>query len=172
MNKVKEFYGRHKLIIKYLLFGLITMLVSFSAFYATLWVGKTVFGSLEHGKDSVKYLATNVVANIIKWLTGVLTAFYTNKKWVFTDADQNVSTKKQLFLFAEGRVLTLLMAMILQYVLELLFAQVITNDMTVLGMTFSAEIIGTTVALLIYSVVEIIANYHFSKRIVFKKKQC
>ena len=171
MEKIKEFYERHKIIIKYLAFGVITMLVSFSAFYFTLWAGKTFFGSLESGKDSVRYLITNLVANIIKWCTGVLTAFYTNKKWVFTDADKNVSSSKQLLVFAEGRVITLIMAMVLQYVLELLFAQIITRDVTLFEMTFSAEIIGTTVALLIYSVFEIIANYYFSKRFVFKKKR-
>jgi putative flippase GtrA len=63
------------------------------------------------------------------------------------------------------------MAMILQYLLELLFAMVITSDMTLMGMTFSAEIIGTTAALMIYSVVEVIANYFFSKIFVFKKKK-
>jgi putative flippase GtrA len=56
-------------------------------------------------------------------------------------------------------------------VLELLFAAIIVSDMTVLGMTFSAEIIGTTAALLIYSVIEVIANYFFSKIFVFKKKK-
>jgi putative flippase GtrA len=100
----------------------------------------------------------------------VLVAFYTSKKWVFTDADKDVSTPKQLLLFAEGRVLTLIMALVLQYLLELLFAVVITADLTVLGMTFSAEIIGTTAALMIYSVIEVIANYFFSKIFVFKKK--
>lgn len=171
MSKIKDIYEKHKLIIKYLLFGVITMLVSFTAFYLTLWIAKTFFGSLEYGKDSTRYLITNIVANILKWCTGVLTAFYTNKKWVFTDADKSVSTPKQLLVFAEGRVVTLIMAMILQYLLELLFAVIITKDMTVFGLVFTAEIIGTTVALVIYSVIEIIANYYLSKLIVFKKKK-
>ena len=101
----------------------------------------------------------------------MLVAFYTNRKWVFTDADKNVPAYKQLFVFAEGRVLTLIMALVLQYLLELLFAQIITMDVTLLGMIFTAEIIGTTAALVIYSIIEIIANYYFSKLIVFKKKK-
>ena len=168
---IKEIYEKHGQLIRYLLFGLVTMAVSFGVFYAVIYISTHFLGALEYGKTSVRYLTWNIVANILKWCSGVLVAFYTSKKWVFTDADKDVSTTKQLIVFAEGRVLTLIMAMILQYLLELLFAAVITADMTVFGLTFSAEIIGTTAALLIYSVIEVIANYFFSKIFVFKKKK-
>lgn len=171
MCKIKEFYEKHKVVIKYIFFGVCTTIVSFSVFYLTLWIGKTFFGSLEYGKDSARYLVTNIIANILKWCSGVLVAFYTNKKWVFTDADKEVSTPKQLLIFAEGRVLTLIMSLVLQYLLELLFAAVITRDLMLPGITLSAEIIGTTAALAIYSVIEIIANYYFSKLFVFKKNK-
>lgn len=167
---IKRIYEKYGQLIRYLLFGLVTMAVSFAMFYAVIYISSHFLGALAEGKDSFRYLAWNIVANILKWCSGVLVAFYTNKKWVFTDADNNVSTGKQLLVFAEGRVITLIMAMILQYLLELLFAAVITKDVTVIGMTFSAEIVGTTAALLIYSVVEVIANYFFSKIFVFKKK--
>lgn len=170
MSKIKDFYRKHEELIRYLIFGLITMVVSFSVFYLTLWIATDLFDALRDGKDSTRYLVTNIIANILKWCTGVLVAFYTSKKWVFRHADQDVSTGKQLLVFAEGRVLTLVMSLVLQYVLELLFAVIITWDMTLLGVTFSAEIIGTTVALVIYSVIEVIANYFFSKKIVFKSK--
>lgn len=168
--KLKEIYKKHGQLIRYIVFGVATMLVSFGVFYAVIYTSNHFFGALEQGKDSVRYLAWNVAANILKWCSGVLVAFYTNKKWVFTDADKDVSSAKQLLVFAEGRVLTLIMAMVLQYLLELLFATIITGDLTVFGLTFSAEIIGTTAALFIYSVIEVIANYFFSKIFVFKKK--
>ncbi|MBE6547995.1 MAG: hypothetical protein E7667_03840 [Ruminococcaceae bacterium] len=171
MSRIKNFCQKHRTVIRYLSFGIITTIVSFSMFYASWWVAKTFFGSLEHGKGSTRYLIANITANVLKWCSGVLVAFYTSKKWVFTDADPDASTAKQLLVFAEGRVLTLIMAMVLQYLLELGLAAVITKDVTLVGMTFSAEFIGTTAALLIYSVVEIIANYYYSKKIVFKKKQ-
>ena len=171
MSKIKELLKRHREIVMYLVFGVLTMLVSFGVFYATIYVSTHFFGALEDGKESARYLGWNIAANILKWCSGVLVAFYTNKKWVFTDADKSISPAKQLLVFAEGRVITLIMAMVLQYLLELLFAAVIVSDMTVLGMTFSSEIIGTTAALLIYSVIEVIANYFFSKIFVFKKKK-
>ena len=168
--KLKEIYKKHGQLIRYLVFGVATMLVSFGVFYAVIYTSNHFFGALEHGKDSVKYLAWNVTANILKWCSGVLVAFYTSKKWVFTDADKSVPAAKQLLLFAEGRVLTLVLAMVLQYLLELMFSVLITVDVTVFSLTFSAEIIGTTAALFIYSVLEVIANYFFSKIFVFKKK--
>lgn len=171
MSKIKEFYNKHREILAYLFFGVITMCVSFCVFYATIYVSNHFFGALEDGKDSVRYLTWNIIANVLKWCSGVLVAFYTNRKWVFTEADKSVSAGKQLLVFAEGRVITLIMAMVLQYVLELLFAVIIVNDVTVFGLTFSAEIIGTTAALFIYSVIEVIANYFFSKIFVFKNKK-
>ena len=89
MSKIKDIYEKHKIVIKYLVFGVITTVVSFSAFYICLWVATEFFGALEHGKDSTRYLVANIVANIIKWCAGVLTAFITNKKWVFTHADDS-----------------------------------------------------------------------------------
>ena len=171
MSKIKEFCQKHREILAYLFFGVITMLVSFAVFYATIFVSNHFFGALADGKDSARYLAWNVIANVLKWCSGVLVAFYTNRKWVFKDADKSVSAGKQLLVFAEGRVITLIMAMVLQYLLELFFALIIVNDVTVLGFVFSAEIIGTTAALFIYSVIEVIANYFFSKIFVFKNKK-
>ena len=168
LKKIYEKYGQ---LIKYLIFGVFTMLVSFGVFYAVIYTSNHFFGALDEGKDSFRYLAWNVVANILKWCSGVLVAFYTNKKWVFTDADNSIATGKQLLIFAEGRVLTLILAMILQYLLELMFAAIIVSDITLLGFTFSAEIVGTTAALLIYSVIEVIANYFFSKLFVFKRSR-
>ena len=171
MSKIKEFCKKHREILAYLFFGVMTMLVSFGVFYAVIYVSNHFFGALEYGKDSGRYLAWNIVANILKWCSGVLVAFYTNRRWVFTDADRDVSAGKQLLIFAEGRVITLIMAMVLQYLLELLFATIIVSDVTVFGLTFTAEIIGTTAALFIYSVIEVIANYFFSKIFVFKNKK-
>ncbi len=168
---IKRIYEKHGQLIRYIFFGVITMLVSFGVFYATIYGATHFFGALKDGKDSGRYLAWNITANVLKWCSGVLVAFYTNKKWVFTDADKNVKTGKQLLVFAEGRVITLIMAMVLQYLLELLFAAIIVTDLTVFGLTFSAAIIGTTAALFIYSVIEVIANYFFSKLFVFKKKK-
>ena len=175
MKKIKDLlqglFDKYREIILYIVFGVITMIVSFGVFYAVIFISTYLFGALDEGKESLRYLIWNAVANVLKWCSGVLVAFYTNKKWVFTKADKNVSTGKQLLVFAEGRVATLILAMILQYLLELLFAAIITQDVPLLGMTFSSELIGTTAALVIYSVIEVIAHYFFSKIFFFKNKK-
>lgn len=171
MEKARSFYKKHEEVIRYLVFGIFTTVLSFAMFYGSLWVAKTFFGALENGKDSTRYLIANTVASVLKWLTGMLVAFYTSKRWVFRNADNNVSTLKQLLVFAEGRVLTLILAAVSQYLLELLFAVVITKGITVFGISISAATLGTTAALLICSVCEVVANYFLSKKFVFKKKQ-
>ena len=171
MGKIKELFNKYREIILYLVFGVITTIVSFGVFYSVILTSTYVFGALDHGKDSVQYFIWSTVAEALKWCAGVLVAFYTNKKWVFTKADQNVSTAKQLLVFAEGRVATLIFTMILRYLLELLFAVIITQGVTVFGIDFSAALIGTTAALVVCSVIEVIANYVLSKIFVFKKKK-
>lgn len=171
MEKARNFYKKHEEVIRYLTFGVFTTILSFAMFYGTLWVAKTFFGALDSGKDSTRYLIANTVASVLKWLTGMLVAFYTSKYWVFRHADNDTSTIKQLLVFAEGRVFTLILAAASQYLLELLFARVIHGGIDILGMSFSADTVGTTAALLICSVAEVVANYFLSKKFVFKSKQ-
>lgn len=170
MEKIKNFCRKHEEVIRYLAFGVITTILSFAMFYGALWAAKTFFGALENGKDSTRYLIANTVASVLKWLTGMLVAFYTNRRWVFRHADRDVSVIKQLLVFAEGRVFTLIAAAVSQYLLELLFALVIRRGISVFGMSFSADMLGTTAALLICSVGEVVANYFLSKKFVFKAK--
>ena len=107
---------------------------------------------------------------MLQWVCGVLFAFFTNRAWVFTDADKSTSWWKQLVPFAGGRVVTLG----LDYAITL-------------GLTFglsaiipawtAAELFGKTVNLcelgskLVAAFVVIVCNYFLSKLIVFKKKK-
>ena len=54
MSKIKELFKKHREIVMYLIFGVITMLVSFGVFYATIYVSTHFFGALEEGKDSAR----------------------------------------------------------------------------------------------------------------------
>ena len=46
MSKVKDFYKKYREVIVYLLFGLVSMAVSFSIFYASLFVATNFFDAL------------------------------------------------------------------------------------------------------------------------------
>ena len=114
------------------------------------------------------YLSGAFIAQAISWVAAVLFAFFTNRAWVFTDAEKNVSIPLQLGKFAAGRVAT--------GVLELLFTPLCTM---VIGWLVPAT---TTITVLMWNLAEFLAtlgvavvvvilNYIFSKIFVFKRKK-
>lgn len=167
---MKDFYQKHREIILYLLFGVLTTVVGFVTYLA-------VFTVAEHGlhipmddKKAPAYVAVYMVAQILQWVVAVLTAFYTNRRWVFTDADHSRgSLWKQLVLFAGSRVATLGLDIVATFLFIQLFNLWIdpVSPPTLLGIALTAELW----AKVIVSVLVIVANYVLSKLIVFKKKK-
>lgn len=92
MNKIKELYFKYKEVINYLIFGVLTTVVSITVFY----VFNKPLGLNEH------------VANIISWLCAVLFAYITNKLFVFESktADRK-ELIKEIISFYGARLLTL-----------------------------------------------------------------
>jgi putative flippase GtrA len=91
---------------RYLFFGILTTLVGWAVYFALLWGGRAVFDIPADDTTSAAYIGIYTAAQIIQWVAAVLFAFYTNRKWVFTDADRSVSAISQLAVFAGGRLLT------------------------------------------------------------------
>ncbi len=92
MDSVQSFYEKHKQKISYLFFGGLTTVVSIGTF-----VGFTRIIPLGE-----------LVANVLSWVFAVLFAFFTNRKWVFSEnAEGNIG--KQLTRFCMGRFTTLLL---------------------------------------------------------------
>ena len=164
----KEFLSRHQ-IIRYLFFGIGTTVVGWAVYFGLLSVGRALTGIPVEDTTSAEYLMLYTVAQILQWIASVLVAFFTNKKWVFTDADNSSSTAKQLSVFAAGRVLTFIMDYIVTYfgavVLSLLIPAL--NSVALFGKEFN---INEIAAKLVAAVLVIIGNYLFSKALVFKKK--
>ena len=92
MDKIKELYFKYKEVINYLIFGVLTTVVSITVFY----VFNKPLGLNEH------------VANIISWLCAVLFAYITNKLFVFESktADRK-ELIKEIISFYGARLLTL-----------------------------------------------------------------
>lgn len=88
----ESFYGRHKSIFLYLLFGGISFFLNIALF--------AILNSTMNVNE--------LVANIIAWILCVLFQFFTNRSWVF---DGKVNTKvefiKQMAEFFGGRIFTL-----------------------------------------------------------------
>ena len=119
---------------------------------------------------SARYFALYTAAQIIQWVCAVLFAFFTNRAWVFTDADKSTSWWKQLLPFAGGRVVTLGLDFVITLGLTLGLGALIPawTAAELFGKTWNlCEIFSKVVA----AVVVIVANYVISKLFVFKNKK-
>lgn len=160
---MKNFYEKHKEIILYLLFGVITTVASLGACYLTLKIGVN-FMHDENG-DPTELL--DVLGSTTQWIAGVLVSFITNKLWVFTDCKKGVgATFKQLGVFAGGRVLTYVLEVPLNLTFIWTLERLGYTAFTLLGFDLTSRVW----AKLVTAVIVVIANYFISKLLVFRKK--
>lgn len=93
----------------------------------------------------------NTVNNTFSWVVGVLFAYPLNRRWVFKSTNPKIM--KEFFGFAASRVSTLIM------------------DIVIMWLTVNVLEMNYWIAkIFISSVIVTIANYVFSKVLIFKKK--
>lgn len=93
----------------------------------------------------------NTVNNTFSWLVGVLFAYPLNRKWVFKSTNPKII--EEFLGFAASRVSTLIM------------------DIVIMWVTYNLIHMHYWIAkIFISSVIVTIANYVFSKLLIFKKK--
>lgn len=102
MEKIKELYKKYKEVINYLIFGVLTTLVSLAVYYISVL---TVLDP-----ENAFQLQ---VANIISWIAGVAFAYFTNRKYVFESKETNKVKEASKFVLA--RVTTLVMDMLIMW---------------------------------------------------------
>ena len=100
---IKNLYIKYKEIINYLIFGILTTLVSLLTYYLL------VFTILNPNNPIELQLA-----NIISWITCVTFAYITNRKYVFNSIDKNI--KKELIKFYSSRLSTLFLDMLIMFI--------------------------------------------------------
>ncbi len=100
MEKIKELFKKlfTKEIIMYLIFGVLTTIVSLAVYYACVW-------TFLDPNNAVQLQ----IANIISWVAGVAFAYVTNRKFVFESKESNKI--KEATKFVSSRVVTLLLDM-------------------------------------------------------------
>ena len=103
-------------------------------------------------------------------MSAVFFAFFTNKKWVFTNADDNTSTAHQLGVFASGRVVTFFVDYGVTFFGTMALVSLIPslNSVTVFGKELN---INEMSAKLVAAIIVVVSNYFFSKKLVFKNKE-
>ena len=88
---MKDLFNKHREIIMYIIFGVVTTVVSIFSF----WFFAT-------------YLKMNVlIANIISWICAVSFAYFTNSRFVFTKGEDFKKRFKEMIKFFSGRLATL-----------------------------------------------------------------
>ena len=152
MDKIKTLTIKYKEFILYALFGIITTIANFAAF----WIFTHLLGE-------ELYLINNAVA----WFAGVAVAFVTNKMWVFNSKSWKLKlVAKEASEFIGAR----LMSFVFEEAGMWLFVDALSfsvKPIEVLGYTITGQIIVK----LLLSVVVVILNYFFSKFVIFKKKK-
>ena len=156
-------------VITYLIFGVLTTFVGWAVYFAIMIGGRAIFSIPNDDTTSGTYIALYTAAQVIQWICAVLFAFFTNRKWVFTEADKSQKIIPQLLAFSGGRLVTFG----LDYVITLFGGMALVallpvfNSFSIFGFTLNLnEVFAKVVA----AVVVIVCNYIFSKLFVFKKK--
>lgn len=103
MEKIKEMYLKYKEIINYLIFGVLTTVVSIGVYYICVYTFLN--------PENVVQLQ---IANIISWVAGVAFAYVTNRKFVFESKEEN--KLKEAGKFVTSRITTLLMDMTIMFI--------------------------------------------------------
>ena len=144
MQKIKEIYFKYKEVINYLIFGVLTTIVSLAVKYLLLF---TIF-------DASNALELQV-AVIISWIAACLFAYITNRIWVFESKSKEIV--KEMIKFFAARLSTLGLEMLIMFIF-----------VTALGLNSNIWVIVWT---LVSQVLVIVGNYILSKLIVFKNKK-
>lgn len=139
MEKLKEYYRKYRELIVYFIVGVLTTIVSW-AVYAVCTIIMDVTNPL-----------LMQIAVLLRWLAGVIFAYFTNRAYVFHSKNPNML--KEALSFASSRVVTLFLDMFIMWLLPSVFHM---NDW---------------IATFISAVLVTITNYVFSKFIVFRKKK-
>lgn len=102
MNKIKELYLKYKEVINYLIFGVLTTVVSLAVYYICVF-------TFLNPENAIQLQ----IANILSWIAGVAFAYFTNRKYVFESKENNKLKEAGKFVLA--RLITLVMDMIIMW---------------------------------------------------------
>ena len=142
IEKIKQLCIKHREILVYLIVGVLTTLVS--------WSAKFLFNYLVYGGAAHPDGVQNTILSVVENAAGIAFAYPTNRAWVFQSKNPNLLAEAGSFVGSR------LVTMLIGWLLNLLIVNV-------LGFSVFT---GTVVA----SIFVVVGNYVISKLFVFKKK--
>jgi putative flippase GtrA len=151
MKMIKTLFIKYKELITYVIFGVLTTVVNFFAF----WLFTKIFGE-----------AFYLVNNAIAWVVGVVFAYITNKLFVFESKSWDLKViAKEITGFLGARIFSFLV----EEGGMLLFISILGfggKSLTLLGFTIT----GQFIVKILLAVIVVVMNYIFSKFIIFRKQ--
>ena len=164
MNKIKELYKKYEEIIIYLIVGVLTTIVSWLAcFVAKFFLDSNI--SFQ-----------NFLINTISWVVGVCFASPLNRAWVFKSKNKHIL--KEFGGFAASRISTWVLDVLIMwfFVNIVSFKDLLLKLLSYVNLTFNDldtqdKIYYWFVKIFISAVLVTIANYVFSKFLIFNKKK-
>lgn len=100
---IKNIYLKYKEIINYLIFGILTTIVSLLTYYLLVL-------TILNPNNAIELQ----IANIISWIISVTFAYITNRIYVFNSKDKNIT--KEIIKFYSSRLTTLFLDMALMFI--------------------------------------------------------
>ncbi len=151
MNKLKELFKKHRELMVYFIFGVLTTAVNLITFY----ILEALFGT----EDSYLY------NNLIAWVVGVVFAYVTNKLIVFESKSWEIKlVLRESAEFVGARIFSLAVEEAgLWLLIDLLRWGGFSKEI------FGFDVTGGLIAKVILAIIVVILNYIFSKFIIFKK---
>lgn len=164
MKKIKELFVKYKEIITYIIFGVLTTIVS--------WGSYTVFVHLFKGAIPNEDVRISV-SNVLSWIAGVAFAYVTNKLWVFESKSWKPSLViKEIVSFVASRGITGVIEIVCVPLLAKTgFDNPFYHLVEKLGLTAKVLFTDGIYSKIALSVIVVILNYVFSKLFVFKNKK-
>ena len=144
MQKIKDMYLKYKEVINYLIFGVLTTIVSLVTKYLLLF-------TILDASDALELQ----MAIIISWIIACLFAYITNRIFVFESKSKEVV--KEIMKFFTSRLATLGLEMLIMFIF-----------VTALGLNSDIWVIIWT---LVSQVLVIVGNYILSKLVVFRNRK-
>ena len=149
---IKKLFIKYKELITYVIFGVLTTLVNFFAF----WLFTKILGE-------ELYLINNAIA----WVVGVIFAYITNKLFVFESKSWNLKLiAKEITGFLGARIFSFLVEEGGMF----LFITVLglgEKSLTILNLTIT----GQFIVKILLAVIVVVMNYVFSKFFIFKSSE-
>lgn len=143
MKKIKELFIKYKEIINYLIFGVLTTIVSLATKYLLLF-------TILDAKNGFELQ----IAVTVSWIVACTFAYITNRIWVFESKSKQIF--KEAIKFYMSRLVTLGLEMLIMFIF-----------VTLLELNSNTWVVVWTI---VAQVVIIIGNYVLSKLVVFRNR--